>query len=87
MRERSGRGNSKAPADAKSPREAYPLPPDVIIASARGAGVVFVLAPDHALFTEDWRSAGRYDPLIASAIKDNYAAILAYLIREAEGRA
>ena len=49
--------------------------PDVIIASARGGGVVFVLAEDRALFTEDWR--GPYDPLIAGAIKDNYEAILA----------
>jgi hypothetical protein len=46
---------------------------------------VFVLADDHSLFTLEWR--GPYDPLIADAIKDNYAAILAYLIREAEGGA
>lgn len=71
-----------------SRRSAPPLnhtPPDVIVASARGVGIVFDLAPDHALFTPIWR--GLYDPLIADAIKDNYDAILAYLIREAEGRA
>lgn len=59
-------------------------PPDVIVTSARGGGVVFVLAPDRTLFTLEWR--GPYDPLIDEAIRDNYEAILAWLIREAEGR-
>ena len=57
--------------------------PDVIIASARGAGVVFFLSPDADLFTIEWR--GPYDRLIDEAIRDNYDDILAWLIREAEG--
>ncbi len=58
--------------------------PDVIVASARGAGgVVFYLSPDADLFTIEWR--GPYDRLIDEAIRDNYEDILAWLIVEAEG--
>jgi hypothetical protein len=56
--------------------------PDVIISSARGAGVVFTLSPDADLFTIGWR--GPCDRLIDEAIRDNYDEILAWLILEAE---
>jgi hypothetical protein len=55
----------------------------MVVATARSRGVVFTLAPDRALFTLDWR--GPFDPLLERAIKDNYAAVLALLISEAEG--
>jgi hypothetical protein len=56
-------------------------PPEVIVAAARERGVIFDLAPERDLFTLEWR--GPVDPLIDEAIRDNYEAILAYLIREA----
>ena len=59
--------------------------PDVFIAAAREKDIVFVLAPDRALFTLEWR--GPYDRLIDEAIRDNYEAVLAWLRREAEGEA
>jgi hypothetical protein len=58
-------------------------PPDVIVTGARRGGVLFVLDPERPLFTLEWR--GPFDPLINDAIKDNYAAILAWLIHEAGG--
>jgi hypothetical protein len=46
---------------------------------------VFDLDSEHSLFTLEWR--GPFDPLIDEAIRGNYEAILAWLIREAEAGA
>jgi hypothetical protein len=80
------------PPDALSPPPERPaahtpaaaiVPAEVIVAMARGRGVVFTLDPDHLLFTLEWR--GPSNPMIECAISDNYEAVLAWLIREAEG--
>jgi hypothetical protein len=54
---------------------------DEFVASARAEGVVFVLDSERTLFTLEWR--GPEDRLIEDAIKENYDAILAFLLREA----
>ncbi|HEY4808727.1 MAG TPA: hypothetical protein VIH81_13440 [Roseiarcus sp.] len=55
--------------------------PELVVAAAREAGVVFQLAPDGDLFTLEWR--GPVGPLINDAIRDNYEPILDLLRREA----
>ena len=60
------------------------VPMEVIVAMARGRGVVFTLDPEHTLFTLEWR--GPSTPMIECAISDNYEAVLAWLIREAEAQ-
>ena len=56
-------------------------PPEVVVAAAREAGVVFQLAPEGDLFTLEWR--GPVDPVIDEAIRANYEVILDLLRREA----
>ena len=58
--------------------------PDVLIAAARGAGVVFHLAREGNLFTTQWR--GPVDLQISEAIRATYDAILDCLRREAHSR-
>jgi hypothetical protein len=60
---------------------AWNAPPDVIIAAARKAGVIFHLAPEGDVFTPEWR--GLVDPLISEALRANYETILNVLRREA----
>jgi Protein of unknown function (DUF3631) len=79
--EREPRARGVAASTSKNPD----TPPNVIVATARERDVTFVLAPDRALFTLEWR--GPYDRLIDEAVRDNYEAVLAWLRREAEGEA
>jgi hypothetical protein len=79
---RHGRGAREPASSIKSTAEAR-TPPEIIVPAARWKGVAFVLAPTRDLFTLEW--AGPSDPLINEAIRGNYEAILAWLIREAEG--
>ena len=71
------------PPAAYTPAAAI-VPTEVIVAMARGRGVVFTLDPEHTLFTLEWR--GPSTPMIECAISDNYEAVLAWLIREAEAQ-
>jgi hypothetical protein len=54
-----------------------------IVQTARGKGVDFVLALEHDLFSLEWRVP--FDPATNQTITDNYDAILAWLVHEAEG--
>jgi hypothetical protein len=47
-------------------------PADVVVAGARGGGVAFLLADDHALFTLEWRVP--FDPRIDEAIRGSASA-------------
>ena len=51
-----------------------------IVTAARERGVVFVLDPEHELFTLEWH--GPRDELIEDGIKENYEEVLAWLIAE-----
>ena len=51
-----------------------------LVAAARERGVVFVLDPEHELFTLEW--PGPRDELIEDDIKENYEEVLAWLIAE-----
>jgi hypothetical protein len=51
-----------------------------LVAAARERGVVFVLDPEHELFTLEWH--GPRDELIEDDIKADYEKVLAWLIGE-----